>query len=412
MKKSMKNLEEQFSKLYDKFIPNLDFMGNLLFFIGLLLVFLYQNGNQFLSIYIFDNSFSNALMIINVIFITKIVITKESLRTYFIFIICMFISIICEVKTGNYLSISQVVLVVFASHKVELKKIIKFLFILNLIFVGSHILVYALNEIFGLEILELFVERIYYRDGFVRHSFYFAHPNVFSNYLFWTYMMYLYLNYEKKEKYGAIICLSIALALFTLVFPMSRNAFFFFMAAPFLMILYQNKKICQNGLFKFINKFSFVIIFGLSLFLMFTFYFDNIFGVVSNFVSKILNNRIEIGIRYFNEYGTSLFGNLITEARNFAVLGKTDFILDNWYYYLIIANGIVISLVYIFAFTKTAIINVKNENWKILYFILIFVLYNCIECMGRGDMICFAFPVLFLNQALGDNNDPNNFMKK
>ena len=189
-----------------------------------------------------------------------------------------------------------------------------------------------------------------------------------------------------------------------MVFPNSRNAFLFFVISPFLLILFSKKSVQENRLFKFINKFCFPLFFGISLFFMFTIDGKNILGTFSRGINYFLNNRILIGFLYFKEYGISLFGNLMTEDRNLLVLGKKNLVMDNWYYYLIIRNGIVVTIGYVYIFVKSAINNVKNKNWKVCYFVLIFLAYNFIESIGRGDMLPICFPFLLVMDTLEQRN--------
>ena len=81
-------------------------------------------------------------------------------------------------------------------------------------------------------------------------------------------------------------------------------------------------------------------------------------------INSLLSNRILIGKMYLKEYGISILGNLFTPAKNVSAVGVTRVVFDNWYYYMIIRLGLLMSIFYCFIFCKSLLKLSENNNWS------------------------------------------------
>lgn len=390
-------LNKRFLKGYENFFKDNNKFQNLLFFIAIILFYVI-NFNKISRVISIDSLIIDQLKVaITTILLLKIIITKEKLSTYLLFLLCIVIAITCDCATGLNYDMLILVLIILSARNIDVDKVIKLILCLNIIVLGFNCIKYIMDYNTNVDLLE-FQKQFVRSNGKVRHTFYFYHPNTFSNNLFWSWMMYFYLNFGKKKEIIKTCIIGIVFAIITYIFPNSRNAALFYIIAILLYFVFQNKKITNNELFKININLFFLICFFVSWLLLVFLGQNNIVGELVSKINSLLHNRILIGKSYLAEYGVSIFGNLFTSEKNMSAIGVERIVFDNWYYYMIVRFGLLISIFYCFTFSKSLLKLSEQQNWQKVFVIVIFLLYNCIECVGVIPII--SIPYFFIGMFL------------
>lgn len=389
-------LNKKFSKGYENFFKDNSKLANLLFYIAVLLLYIIFINNISKAIFIDFLIVIKLKVISSTIFILKIFFNKEKLSTYLLFLLCIAIAISCDLATGFNYDILLIVLFILAARNVDTNKTIRLILCLNILIIGFHCIKYIIDYEKDLPILEY--QSQFTRGDMIRHAFYFNHPNIFSNCLFWSWMMYFYLNFGKKKEIIKVFIVGVLFAIVTYIFPNSRNASLFYFVAIMLYLILQIKKLTDKEWFKVTISLSFLVCFFVSWLLLVFFGQDSIIGELVSKINSLLSKRILIGKMYLKEYGISILGNLFTPAKNVSAIGVTRVVFDNWYYYMIIRLGLLMSIFYCFIFCKSLLKLSENNNWSKVFVIVIFLLYNCIECVGMTPII--SIPYFFMGMFL------------
>lgn len=373
-------------------------LKNILFFVGLTGILIYESAH-YSSLIRIDYPTSLILGDISlIILIIKILLTKEKTWKYLIYALLIYLARICENNIAIDFHMTFIIIPIIASKEIELKKIIKFIFIFNSLLILMQTICYTLFNIGLMDFLIIEKENSLYRNGVLRHTMFFFHPNTFSNYLFWTYMMFVYLNFDNKKMKKIIILVAIFLAIFTYIIPNSRNAALFYIISIVLILVY-NSKIRDNKYFKTMTMLSFAICMLISFILLILYNGDNILGDLTNAINKLLSGRIWLGKSYLQEYGTSLLGNyMFSPDKNYAASYVFRVVIDNWYYYMIIRIGIVFTIFFAVMFSKACYNFTQNKDYAKTYVLTIFMLYNCIEIIATLPQL--SFPYFFLGMLL------------
>lgn len=396
IKSFTKNIGNKLKKLNIKIISKNNFLEKILFYTGFICatLFFYDDFSNLINFN--PTTLKNLKMISTELLLLKIILTKENIFSYIKYLLLISLAVIVNKVTGDDGKLPFCILIIIASKKIDINDIIKLLYKMNIAVILLHVLVYSLNyfNIFELKIFESLI----YRNDQIRHSFFFYHPNTFSNYLFWTYIMYIYLNFYNKKLYKKIIAIGIFLMGFVYLFPNSRTACLFFIISMIFLFIYNNKKIYSSNIFEILNILFFSICFGFSFFCLFNYGQNNIINELLQKLDRNLLMRVYTGKHFLVEYGFSLFGNFMTMERNFAAIGLPKILLDNWYFYIMIRLGIIISAFFYIIFTKISIHFVQKKDYSKLFVIALFLLYSMIECIGIN--ITWSFVFLFFTLVI------------
>lgn len=368
-------------------------LQNILFFTGLTGILFYLSAHYSSLIAIQYKSSMILAKISLIILIIKILITKDKIWKYFLYAILIFISYKCDCIINIPFHMSFIIIPIIASKNINTKVIIRYMLFYNIILLTIQIFCYIMHLNGVIKFSNIEEKKIFYRYGHIRHTFFFFHPNTFSNYLFWTYMMFAYLDFNNKKMRKYIVVIAVLLSIFVFLYSMSKNASVFFLISIVFFYIFHNVKIQNNQLFQYLN----VLLFSICLFVSFLFLFnygkEGIFGTIINSINSVTSGRIKLGHDYFFEYGVNVFGMLMTNTRNLSAANVESVVIDNWYYYMVIRLGLVFTFFYFILFLISSYKFIQNKNFDKLYVITIFLLYNCIESVGINPQL--AFPYFF-----------------
>lgn len=364
--------------------------NEILFFIGLyiLLFRMICNSTTFIEL----SSLSQKLLLISGVsfLLLKILIdTKKisKLLKYFIILTLLFLNYqLC----GESI-IFTTFLIIVASKNIELKKIIKVLCVTLGSVLLFSIFMYIVAYIFDAEILHYNIRKV---EGTtqVRHTFFFAHANTFSNILCWTYFMYLYYKYEKIGALDNIIlCL---IALFIYIFPNSRTTAIIMIL--FLFVLWGYKKFKDTKIVMFAAKNMWIICALVSVICLAL--HNN--GVVQK-IDTMLSGRINLGYQVYNLYGIAWLGHYVPVGCAIQISQTRwimSLVIDNLYYRLIFYYGIVMTIFWTYMMTKMLSKQVKEKNDKNVVFLVLLCLFGLMETMSLQVMV--AFPLFLMRDEL------------
>ena len=311
------------------------------------------------------------------------IIYKESIKNLIIYAIIISLAIFAYIhsKMTDYLTL---VLIVIATKDIEIRKIIKFVFVFYVIALAIHIIAYLITMFIDSSSIQ-----VIHRDDIKRYSFFLGHPNSFAAILAWTNIMFLYLKYEKLKAWDYIV--TILVALFIYFVPNSRTSAILLIVFIAMILLFKKniKIIIKFG--KISIPLIAIIMFGLFLAYNMTPIIDKIDG--------ILNARIKLALAIYENYGISLFGVYIPFGQELSTVykyGLTQLTVDSAYYSLLFSYGVVNTLIFLIIYTR---LNFKKnfENKKIL-FLTIWSFYAVTETLALNPLLCF--PLLFATELL------------
>lgn len=311
---------------------------------------------------------------------------KKLLQKLLILFICFLNSRICDEN-----SIFIIAIVMMASRYVNINKIIKFIAIIMTIFFAGILGIYFINYIFDNEVLDLMI-RTTETGRSLRHTFFYIHPNVFSEHITWVAFMWLYLKEDKFNisNYFTIIIL----ALFIYFYPNSRTNSIILILFIVINLIYNKYK--NNKIIIFLQKNIFNICFIVSFVLLFMYNFNN---SITTKINAWSSGRFKLGW-YTNElFGVSLLGQELPIGEKVQYSEKywiLSYALDNFYYRIVYSNGILITILFSIFINKILKHLVEEQETKELVFWTILCLFGLSELVMLN--IFLAFPLLTTNK--------------
>lgn len=224
---------------------------------------------------------------------------------------------------------------------------------------------------------------IFIRNGIVRNSMGFSHPNTFAYILT---ILNLELLYIKKGKINLKIILFGILTYFAITkYADSRTESLLLILIYAIFILYKFvdfEKIFNKKTIKFLTSHMFEILTILSFVFLILFKHNNSFAITLN---QILSNRLQSALEFFNSYNINIFGNklLLISSEQAKLLNTRAYILDNSYFHIILHYGILVYLMFAYIFNISIKECIKSKN---ITLILIFIV---LLIMGLSETYLF-----------------------
>lgn len=245
-------------------------------------------------------------------------------------------------------------------------------------------------------------DRLVIRDGILRSSLGFWHPNTAGLVLLSTFILSIVLEKKKGRVFLKILLFNISsIVLYELT--NSRSSMVLVFAVTIITLgQYAFVKLRFSFFqYRFLIPGLFTIFVCLSLGITLLYLKGN-FSVIK--LSALLSNRISIGSRFFKEYGISLFGqHVVYNSFNFSVqevVGSEYRVLDNSYLKYMINYGL--SSTSILCSYFYGISSKLNKKYLILWnmYMSIFLVYGFVEQSAFNYTTNFFlfFGVLLLNR--------------
>lgn len=319
-------------------------------------------------------------------FLLSIILNKPSTKEIKIYGVLLFIGIMTYM-TSKATAILTLFFTLISMKDIEVKKVIKFIFKINLFLLLVHILLYFIYMVFDFDSLKVIV-RNSETGNVMRYSFFFVHPNVFAMYVFWTLAMFYYIYYEKIGKITYLT--TILIAIFIYFFPNSRTC-----AIEIIMLVMLT--VISKIRFDYIwLKSAFILI---SLFCTLSIFFIN--NPIIGKIDELLNTRISIGYIIYHNFGINVFGADIKSGTPVTYINgryiSSLTIIDSSYYSVLLNYGMLAYIIYIFLLYMT-IKNTKFENDnrnKVMLFLYITYAMTETSCLSP----ILGFPLLLVSNV-------------
>lgn len=266
---------------------------------------------------------------------------------------------------SNDKCILKLVLLIVASKNIKFDEFIKKDFQLKIILTIIVVIAFFLgitNNVFV------------YRNGILRNSFGFIHPNRLGLYLMMICLDYYYIMRKKNILKPLILSLIISVLLF--LFVDSRTSLVIIILCTIFAITNKiiNGKILNLKLVKFISKNLFIILSLIVLLLSFKY---NVNDDLSYNINKLISGRLYLNQYFLLNYDFSLFGSVVETTKYL--------ILDCSFLNLLLRFGIFIFIWFYIILHKSINDMYKNKNYML---IIIFAL-----------LICYGFSESFFYKA-------------
>ena len=273
---------------------------------------------------VFDLSLKLAILLFFIIrIITDKIYKKKLLFTIFLVLVMLIIS-----NNNDFINLFFTFLTILCSKNIDTKKIIKFIFIFNLIMIIINFAYFFYNYFTNRSSLD------YILNGKMqkRYYCYIRHPNYVAAILFWTLCEFIYIS--KRKKWFNII-LSVIIMLFGYFVTRSRTTLFIYI----LLIIYLlfNKKYSKKFLANFL---CFTIIGGIIMTIVSIYAFNSPSSILHNSVVKfdeLLSHRITYSSKAMELFSITFLGKKIDVET--AWYGKR-LMIDSFYVSCFVEYGI------------------------------------------------------------------------
>lgn len=363
-----------------KTISNLD---NIIFYIAysLILFSWYFTRIVFVSQYIKYFKILGIILLLINCFIQAKNYSKKSLMRIVLLTLLGFIS--------YYFSGSDIVLILllmlFAIKNIQFTSLVKFDMYLKIFIVVLLFILYKFG--YTNETLTL-------RDGVIRYSYGFSHPNLFGFVVSNIVMDFIFLN---KNRMNLFYILFVCIVIFLIDhYSDSRSsAILLFMILLICLCKEEKlKKFFENRIIKFIVSNAWFIFTIISLILGYLYFKNTDIGIQLNL---LFTSRLRHISEFLTKYDVNLFGNklILISTEDALVLKTAPAILDNTYIHYLLRFGIIISLIIAIYLKRVFKYAYSKKNYVLIGILFIFLIYSMME--NRLNQIVF---ILYMSKAI------------
>lgn len=327
---------------------------------------------------ILDQSLKLAILLLFIIrIITDKIYKKKLLFTIFLVLIMIIIS-----NNNDFINLFYTFLTILCSKNIDTKKIVKFIFIFNLVMIIIHFAYFFYNYFTNKSSLDYILNRKMQK----RYYCYIRHPNYVAAILFWTLCEFIYIS--KGRKWFNII-LSISIMLFVYFVTRSRTTLLIYILL--IIYLFFKEKYSKKFL---INCFYFTIIGGIIMTIISINVFNSPGSILHDSVIKLdelLSHRITYSSKAMELFPITFFGNKIDVE---AAWYGNRLMIDSFYVSCFVEYGICLLVITIAMAFKV----IKKMNTEELFLLILVFITALTERYLFYVVLCF--PLLFFRQAL------------
>ncbi len=209
-------------------------------------------------------------------------------------------------------------------------------------------------------------------DGTVRHALGFVSPNACATYFLYILLIAVYCWKPKEWKLYIIIpCMVLSIVIFQITNSRMATIYEFLL---FAFIIVEGKFEFSKVRGFFYPTICLTFVFMAFLSIMVIVYFSNNQNEWYIVLNQLFSSRLGYIIKFYNEYGISLWGNCIelhglreATAKNVEWAG-----IDNSYVFILIKYGVIVFVMFFMGFVYTALeLKKRNDYLGALYLIVI-----------------------------------------
>ena len=286
-----------------------------------------------------------------------------------------------------------VYMALISARNIDVKKIIKFIFIFNLCFIAMH-LTLSLLSLHYTGMLDILPYGTY--GGTIRYNFLMRHPNYTAAIFFWTLAMYIYLN--KNKKLWVNLLLLLIVGSFSYFSTLSRTTLILFGLLGMLLILYKMKK--TKFLYSVI-KYGFPIS-AIAFYILVICFSNHPSTALMERLNDILSFRLVFSAIAVHQYGITFLGRVIDKELHVSLFGYSidTLTVDPFSISCLVTYGAIYLIFITYLLWKYA---KKNKN---NYYAFIFLTLLIIASISERYMIytSLAFPIFFMKDTFYEEN--------
>lgn len=222
------------------------------------------------------------------------------------------------------------------------------------------------------------------KDGTVRYSFGFTHPNAFTGQILQLCICFVWTKWQKLSYKDYLFM--ILISLLTLKFCDSRTSFLLIILFVGTTFIYRyifiknlNVRMVLDNILGIITKLSIIILPVMSLLLGALYDPNNKIYVICD---KFISGRIKLLNDYYVDKGYSIIGQKIKIISTFAAKKSELYdttALDNAYGHIAVRYGLIVLIIFIIGYYLVAQKAIYEKNNKVLICILIYILFGITE---------------------------------
>ena len=307
-------------------------MGIILYVFGLLIkTSTYSLDSKYIKIIEIMQIMGLLLLSLKILLdVTREKFSLKKMLIIFFLLICMFLTYI---RTDDYATTVNLIILLIASHNMNFKKTIKIIFYVELL--GFIFILLSCK----VHIIEDYIINRETETNLNRHALGFIHPNILMLTFFSIVVMFLYIKKEKINMLYVLVLTIINLILYR--YTDSRMGTFI---TEFAIICFYFVKMnkTKDIFWKFKSIIPYIVIIFAVLSVILTIAYDK---VNLEKINEFSSNRLELQFRAWNEYGITLFGQKIEWVgqgiTNKKLIWKDYNYVDNSYVKAIVNYGVI-----------------------------------------------------------------------
>lgn len=323
-----------------------------------------ERVNNFEKIATYLEIFSIVILMFNFIIDSRY--NKKELFFYLIMILLIGIS---TVINKNFV-ILKLMLLILGSKGIEFDDFIKFDFKIRTILFFLVMFLHTKG---------LTNDYLSYRNGIIRNSMGFSHPNIFGLHVL---VLNMELLYMKQGKMNIISFIVGFISIFSInYFSDSRTSIYMLillMLASVFLRFGKLEKLRNNKIFRVISENLFYILTAIIFIFVLQYRAETDLGIKIN---EILSSRIYCINNIIENYGFSLFGKNIpliaTETAR--IMGLKPLVLDNAYFNILLRHGFFVYVIMGIIFSKSIERMFKDKKMFCVICMLLFIIYGISE---------------------------------
>lgn len=234
-----------------------------------------------------------------------------------------------------------------------------------------------------------------YREGAIRHSLGFGHPNTLGIYLFVIFIEYLYLRWKKLNSIDLVSTFIFAYIVNSITG--SRTAVIMILVSGLMALIFKYINLYQH---RILSGFFVAVPIIMSLISFMIIKYVTPGSSLFFYINKMVSGRLTNYINAMNTYGISIIGQptpLLSQSYQ-QMYNLSPFYLDNSYLVLGVRYGVIVLLLFLAILTVLIIHTIKLKNYAVLLLVLAYSLYGLTEgILVRPEMsiLCMMGTILF-----------------
>lgn len=332
-----------------------------LFIIGIFLIEFATYTRNVINMSLYSKDLINiSIFVLMVCAILTLITIKANMKKWILCIVSVLIALFSFIKTDDSLML-QLALLIIASLSVDFKSIVKKDLAVKVVILILILFAYSNN----------LVETMYFiRDGKIRYSFGFNHPNTFGFFIMSAFFEYIYLKKENIKKPVFVLLTGVVLYLLTLASSRSSQITVILFAIMFIIQGLLSKRNKEKPKKSIINFKSIAVIFVLLTFC--SIYITEQYKLGSYFAQRMdhfFSGRIYLQMLFLENYDINIIGNSVHYFST----------LDNVYIRMLINFGILAWIFFGFIYCKGVSKGNKLNDKTIVSIIFVLLIYGLME---------------------------------